>query len=280
MSKAKEIRARVAKDYASAVTGSSCCGSSEGKGSAVRFAGYTGEQIGSLPEDAVTNAFGCGNPVALSRLEPGDVVVDLGSGAGIDILLAARKVGPTGRVIGVDMTDAMIERAKENIEASGLTNVEARKGVIEALPVESSSVDWVISNCVVNLSPEKPKVFAEIARVLKPGGQVMISDIVVEDLPQWVRDDPRLFSGCVAGAISEAEYVQGLKEAGLEEVEVTGRFVYEASQLTPALEAAEHEGSCTCCGDSAGDDHEGGRALAETLAGKVWSAGFLARKPR
>ncbi len=139
------------------------------KGAVVEFAGYTADELAELPDDAVVNSFGCGNPVALAGLRKGDVVLDLGSGAGIDLLLAARLVGPEGRVIGVDMTDEMIARAEANIAAAGLANVEVRKGIIEELPVEDASVDWVISNCVINLSPEKERVFAEIARVLRPG---------------------------------------------------------------------------------------------------------------
>ena len=156
------------------------------KGVVAKLAGYSDEEFAALPADAVVNSFGCGNPLAFSAVQPGEVVLDLGSGAGIDLLLAARKVGAAGRVIGVDMTEEMIARARANIAAAGIENAEVRQGIIEELPVEDSSVDWVISNCVINLSPEKPRVFAEIARVLKPGGTMLVSDIVAEDLPEEI----------------------------------------------------------------------------------------------
>jgi len=227
------------------------------------------------------NSFGCGNPVALAELRPGQVVLDLGSGAGIDILLAAKKVGPTGRAIGIDMTDEMIARANENIRGSGLTNVEVRKGIIEALPVESETVDWVISNCVINLSPEKDRVFAEIARVLKPGGRVSISDIVVQDLPEWVEHDPRLYSACIAGAISEEAYIQGLREAGLTEVRVTERIAYDREQVSGFVsselaESACDDGGCGCGGSA---DARLAEDISEDVTGRIWSARIEARKP-
>ena len=200
-------------------------------------------------------------------------------------MLAAGKVGPTGRVIGVDMTDVMIERARGNVSAAGLDDViDVRRGIIEEMPVEAGSVDVVISNCVINLSPEKDRVFAEIARVLKPGGRMRVSDIVVEDLPEWVRESPELYSSCVAGAISEQDYVAGLEIAGLEQVEVADRLIYDPTQLE-ALLASEivnaGEEATSCCGDAptnlpAGITLE--RAVNE-LDGKVWSAIFVARKP-
>ena len=148
---------------------------------------------------------------------------------------AAKKVGPKGRASGVDMTDEMIARAKENVALSGLTNVDVRKGIIEALPVDSESVDWVISNCVINLSPEKPKVFAEIARVLKPGGCMLVSDIVVKELSDVIRKNQALYNSCVAGAVTEEEYLAGLREAGLVDAEVRERLVSDASQIAPLL---------------------------------------------
>jgi len=244
-----------------------------------KLAGYSKEDLSTLPGQAVTNSFGCGNPLAFSGVKEGDVVLDLGSGAGIDLLIAAKKVGPTGQVIGVDMTDEMIAKARESIAASGMTNIEVRKGIIEDLPVESSSVDWVISNCVINLSPEKPKVFAEIARVLKPGGQMLVSDIVAEQIPASVRADERLYNSCVAGAVSEADYVAGLREAGLGEVEVRERIVYDASQLEAFVQSelgvADDQGSC--CGGSACSDSVG--EIATAMAGKIWSAKVYGRKP-
>ena len=228
------IREGVKRAYARAVTSpqsGGCCGSPSPKGVTAKLAGYTPEELAGLPQEAVVNSFGCGNPLAFSEVRPGDVVLDLGSGAGIDLLLAAEKVGPEGRVIGVDMTDEMIARARENIAASGMTNVEVRKGIIEELPVESGTVDWVISNCVINLSPDKPRVFAEIARVLRPGGRLLVSDIVAEEIPAWLRDNESLYNSCIAGAISEEDYLAGLRAAGLADVEVRERLVYEAVQI-------------------------------------------------
>jgi SAM-dependent methyltransferase len=286
MDKHETIREQVARDYARAVSApetAGCCGPPEQRGAMTKLAGYGGEELRSLPADAVVNSFGCGNPVALAELREGQVVLDLGSGAGIDILLAAKKVGPRGRAIGIDMTDEMIARANENIAASGLTNVEVRKGIIEDLPVESGSVDWVISNCVINLSPEKDRVFAEIARVLKPGGRISISDIVVKDLPEWIEHDRRLYSACIAGAISEEQYVQGLREAGLTDVQVADRVIYDSEQVIAFVksELAEDVGeSCGCaCGCGGSADAPLAEDISVDVTGRIWSARFEARKP-
>lgn len=239
-----------------------------------KFAEYQHDDLAALPAEAVANSFGCGNPLAFSAVHPGDVVLDLGSGAGIDLLLAARKVGSSGRVIGVDMTEAMLAKARENIAAAGLANVEVRQGVIEALPVEDASVDWVISNCVINLSPEKTRVFAEIARVLKPGGWMLVSDIVATDLPEELAGNPRLHSCCLSGAIPEHDYLAGLREAGMEEVEVVDRLVYTAAQIE-AFIGHELVDPAACC--------KAETALAKTwapkLVGKVASARIRARRP-
>ena len=273
-----KIRKQVSDFYAESVKcgcGCSCgAGPTLQKGVAAESAGYSTEELSSLPEDAVVNSFGCGNPLAFSGVNEGQTVLDLGSGAGIDLLIAARKVGPAGRVIGVDMTDEMITRARANIKAAGYENVEVRKGIIENLPVEDASVDWVISNCVINLSPEKKKVFSEIARVLKPGGHISISDIVTEDLPQWVRESTALYGACVAGAISETEYIDGLQKAGLENVKVNDRFVYGGEQLKSLIESeiASEAGFC-CCGTD--------KIVAEignAIDGKIWSAKFSGNK--
>jgi len=283
-----KVREKVSKAYARAVTeGSGCCTptTDDGccalvvpKGAAAQTAGYTPEELSGLPPEAVVNSFGCGNPLAFSEVKEGDVVLDLGSGAGIDILLAAQKVGPQGRAIGIDMTDEMIAKAEESIAASGLANVEVRKGLIEELPVESASVDWVISNCVINLSPDKPKVFAEIARVLKPGGQMQVSDIVVEGLPAWMRAVDAVYNSCVGGAISEGEYLGGLEAAGLEGVEVRERVVHEASQLASiVLSELPDTSSWLRQGGPASEALV--RRLAKSVEGKVWSAKFYARKP-
>jgi SAM-dependent methyltransferase len=275
-----KIRESVSEDYARVVTrpGSSCCGGGPApKGVVAKLAGYSDAELVALPPEAVTNSFGCGNPLAYSEVQPGQTVLDLGSGAGIDILLAARKVGPSGRAIGVDMTDEMLAKARETIAASGLTNVEVRKGIIEELPVESASVDWVISNCVINLSPEKDRVFAEIARVLRPGGAMLVSDIVAEELPPEVRASRALYSSCLAGALSERDYLEGLRRAGLVEVEVRDRLVYDPEQIA-AFIGSELKDLVSCCGGGA-ITAELARSWSSRLAGKVWSAKVFARKP-
>ncbi len=274
MSEGTDIKATVKDRYARAIQqpGSGCCGgpgTQAMKGTLVKIAGYQDEDLAALPADAVENAFGCGNPVAFAEVREGDVVVDIGSGAGIDCLFAARKVGPTGKVIGIDMTPEMIERARENARAAGAANVEFRQGDAERMPVADSSVDWVISNCVINLSPDKPAVFREIARVLKPGGRISISDIVAEDLPPAVRASQDAWTSCLAGAISEAEYVRGLEAAGLSDVRVSERITYGGDKLEGLF------GSSACCG-------AGGAVSSEDLrgaAGKVWSARFEGVKP-
>jgi SAM-dependent methyltransferase len=273
-----EVREGVAKVYGerAAMTGTDApcgCGAPARKGAVVDFAGYSEAQLADLPADAVTNSFGCGNPVALAGLREGDTVLDLGSGAGIDLLLAARLVGPQGRVIGVDMTDEMIAKARANAEAAGLTTVEVRKGIIEELPVEDASVDWVISNCVINLSPEKPRVFGEIARVLRPGGQMLVSDMMARDLPRELLALPVAWASCVSGAIDEDAYLAGLRAAGLEEVAVRDRLVYDGDQLAGV---ALSQFDCSC----GGEQLEGlVREYAAKLAGRVWSAKVYARKP-
>jgi len=276
------IREVVSETYADIVSrppAQGCCSSVASKSAVTKLAGYDAEQLEALPADAVVNSFGCGNPLAFSEVKEGDVEVDLGCGAGIDLLIAAKKVGATGKVIGVDMTDQMIAKANENIAAAGLTNVEIRKGLIEDLPVEAGSVDWVISNCVINLSPDKAKVFAEIARVLKPGGHMLVSDIVVKDLPEVIRNSKELYTSCVAGAISEEEYLAGLRDAGLENVEVRERFVYDAGQLNAFVQSdlTEVKKLLSCCGT--GLVEEMIDQLIASVVGKVWSAKIAAQKP-
>jgi SAM-dependent methyltransferase len=271
-----KIRESVSNTYTKAVRGGGgCClptGCDDGiaipKGEAAKIAGYGDDELSSLPADAVENAFGCGNPLAFIGVREGDVVVDLGSGAGIDLLLASERVGASGKVIGVDMTDAMIERARANVADAGADNVELRKGLIEDLPIEDGSVDWVISNCVINLSPEKPRVFSEIARVLKPGGHASISDIVVEDLPEDLRKMQSLYDSCIAGSIDESSYLAGLRAAGLTDVEVTDRMVYERDQIAHLL-GTELPEPMRGLADS----------IADRVAGKVWSARVKAVKP-
>ena len=273
--KSDEIRDQVAKSYAEALrrsrTGGGCCGAAKASipaAVAAKLAGYGAER--EAHEEAAQSSFGCGNPLAFAEVREGETVVDLGSGAGFDLLIAAKKVGPTGQVIGIDMTDDMIEAARANAAKAGFTNVEVRKGVIEELPVEDGSVDWVISNCVVNLSPEKDRVFAEIARVLKPGGRFSVSDIVAEDLPDSIRELAAAYAACIGGAISEPDYVAGLCAAGLVDVEVSERLSYEADQIR-GLVASDVEWGC---GDSG--------ALSvdfSTLEGKVASVRLHGRKP-
>ena len=247
--------------------GGSCCGgpSVEPQGGFAKVAGYGAVELARLPVDAVEHSFGCGNPLAFSAVQPGQVVLDIGSGAGIDCLLAAERVGPTGKVIGLDMTPEMIERARKNASEAGVTNVEFRLGDAEKMPVDDASVDWVISNCVINLSPDKPAVFREIARVLRPGGHIAISDIVAAELPEAIRHSRDAWTGCLAGAISEEEYVAGLEAAGLQNVRVTSRTVYDASQLAGLL-------GSTCCG--VGESGTEAPAPARQAAGKIWSARF------
>lgn len=251
-----------------------CCGSksAEPAGNAAKLVDYASHGEG-LPAEALGSSFGCGNPLAFSKVEAGQTVVDLGSGAGLDLLIASRLVGPTGRVIGIDMTDAMLDEARRNVERAGVTNVELRKGVIESLPLDDASVDWVISNCVINLSPDKPAVFRELARVLKPGGRVSISDIVAEDLPPILRTHARTHSACIGGAISETEYVAGLEAAGLVDVVVPERLVYERDQLpgVSSLDDSELDES-----DVSLDELE---AAVLECVGKIWSAKFSARMP-
>lgn len=289
MTQERDIREAVSEQYARAVaTSVGCCGTPEQKGVTAKLAGYDAGELAALPADAVVNSFGCGNPLAFSDVLPGETVLDLGSGAGIDLLLAAEKVGPQGRVIGVDMTEAMIERARANAAAAGHANVDVRRGFIEELPVADGSVDLVISNCVINLSPDKPRVFNEIVRVLKPGGRVRIADLVVDDLPAWARENVALYASCIGGAISEEAYVRGLEEAGLEEVEVRERLVYDAEQLT-ALVISDLDDSPSAGGCCGGDTARGSgaaeavgdllRERAGEVAGKVWSALFVGRKP-
>lgn len=185
-----------------------------------RTIGYGENELETTPEGA-NLGLGCGNPVALASLRPGDVVLDLGSGAGFDAFLAAKVVGPQGRVIGVDMTQSMVEKARRNARNASVGNVEFRLGTIEELPVESGTVDVVISNCVINLSPEKARVFAEAFRVLRPAGRLMISDLVsLEELPASVRSSVAAYVGCVAGVSRKEDYLRMLREAGFDQIEI------------------------------------------------------------
>ena len=202
---------------------------------------YPDSDLADLPESVTDIALGCGNPTAIANLKPGETVLDLGSGGGIDCFLAARRVGPVGRVIGVDMTDSMLALANKNKAKLGLTNVEFRRGEIEALPVESNSVDVVISNCVINLSPDKDAVFREIFRVLKPGGRLSVSDIVTEgQFPPQLRANINAWAGCITGALDQSVYLHKMEQAGLVGVQVESRVSYGLEQLD-ALDMASRE---------------------------------------
>ncbi len=182
---------------------------------------YGATDLDELPDAARLASLGCGNPTAVAELRPGERVLDLGSGGGIDVILSARRVGPTGRAIGLDMTDEMLELASRNVAESGLANIELMRGTIESIPLPASSVDVVISNCVINLAADKAAVFAEIARVLRPGGRIGISDVVAEDrLSPTERAERGSFSGCIAGALSATEYRAGLAAVGLDEISI------------------------------------------------------------
>jgi arsenite methyltransferase len=208
----------------------SCCPSCSGAASSIlrtKGVGYSGEDLERIPEEAVMG-LGCGNPIAIAELKEGEVVLDLGSGAGVDVFLAANKVGPTGRVIGVDMTEEMVDKARGIARDYGYRNVEFRLGEIEKLPVEDGSVDAIISNCVINLSPDKSKVFREAHRALKPGGRLTVSDIVSERvLPDDIKNDPDAWTGCIAGALVRDEYLNKIKKAGFADMEIlSGREFY------------------------------------------------------
>jgi SAM-dependent methyltransferase len=192
--------------------------------------GYKANELAQIPAGA-NLGLGCGDPTADADLQPGQTVLDLGSGAGIDCFLAARRVGPQGRVIGVDMTDAMLDRARGNAREGGVSNVEFRKGEIEKLPVESGAVDRIISNCVINLAPDKRPVFAEAYRVLKPGGILSVSDIVsFGNVPESVRRSAELWAGCIAGAMGKEDYLALMRETGFKEVTVRKEVVYDAAR--------------------------------------------------
>jgi len=221
----KEVKKRygnIAKSSTSCCgsASSGCCGTAPTAEELSASVGYTPEELAVLPEGA-NLGLGCGNPVALASLKAGETVLDLGSGGGIDCFLAARKVGPSGRVIGVDMTDEMIRLARENAKKSGLANVEFRQGEIENLPVEDAMVDAVISNCVINLSTDKERVFREVYRVLKPGGRMMVSDIVLDgELPAAVKDSVTAYTGCIGGALKRRDYLAAMAKAGFSQVEI------------------------------------------------------------
>ena len=273
-------RARAVANASGSEAEGACCGEGCGCGccccataTAASFGSdlYGDEERGSLPEAALLASLGCGNPTAVAELRPGETVLDLGSGGGIDVLLSARRVGPSGKVYGLDMTEEMLQLARRNAADAGAPNVEFLKGLIEVIPLPADTIDVVISNCVVNLAADKGRVFEEIARVLRPGGRIGISDIVAADgLDQSERAERGSYVGCIAGALSVSEYEAGLRRVGLDEVEV--RLTHEvadrmygaivravkpaAASIEPAMSRAALPGSrhelpvvgTRCCG--------------------------------
>jgi len=231
-----EVRRRYAESARAVAEGGSergcgsgeCCAEAGSDGASFVDAFYGAKQRGELPDTAVLASLGCGNPIAVAELREGETVLDLGSGGGIDVILSAKRVGPTGIAYGLDMTDEMLALARQNATAAGVTNVHFLKGVIEEIPLPADSVDVVISNCVINLSVDKPAVLTEVARVLKPGGRIGISDIVSEDrLSAEERAERGSYVGCIAGALSKGEYEAGLDAAGFEEISV--EFTHEVA---------------------------------------------------
>jgi SAM-dependent methyltransferase len=215
---------------------SACCGSTTATWDPITANLYDESEKAGLPAEAVLASLGCGNPTALAQLQPGQVVLDLGSGGGIDVLLSAKRVGPTGKVYGLDMTDEMLALANENKKRAGIENVEFLKGDIEQIPLPDESVDVIISNCVINLSADKRKVLAEAFRVLKPGGRFAVSDVVVRGfVPQQVRNSMELWIGCVAGALEEQEFIRLLRDAGFTKPSIEPTRIYKAEDAAAFL---------------------------------------------
>jgi SAM-dependent methyltransferase len=267
----RDIKKLVKAEYAQAALqaksgGSSCCGSGS-ESTKVDFITsnlYDPAQTADMPAEALAASLGCGNPTALAALNPGEVVLDLGSGGGIDVFLSARRVGATGKAYGLDMTDEMLDLARENQRKAGITNVEFLKGDIEQIPLPDNSVDVIISNCVINLSADKDRALAEAYRVLKPGGRLAVSDVVVRGpVPPEIRLSVELWMGCVAGALEESEYWQKLGRAGFTEVHVEPTRIYRADDAKDFLAGA-------------GLDVE---RIASQVDGKFMSAFIRARKP-
>jgi arsenite methyltransferase len=247
--------------------GSSCCGASSGVGRGcdpITSNLYDSSQGEQVPEEAMLASLGCGNPTALAQLSPGEIVLDLGSGGGIDVLLSAKRVGPTGKAYGLDMTDEMLALANENKRKAGAENVEFLKGEIEKIPLPDNSVDVIISNCVINLSADKDRVLREAFRVLKPGGRFAVSDVVTRGpIPDEIRHKVLLWVGCIAGALDETEYRSKLRAAGFDLIEVEPTRVYRVEEAREFL-------------SSAGVDVD---AIAPQVDGKFMSAFIRAMKP-
>lgn len=258
----EEIKKIVRNEYAEVARQESSCGCGCGSASDVsKGIGYSDEELENLPQGA-NLGLGCGNPTALASLKEGETFLDLGSGAGIDCFLAMDKVGKRGKVIGVDMTSAMIDKARENAKKIDAKNVEFRLGEIEHLPVADNTIDVITSNCVINLSPDKKAVFKEAYRVLKPGGRLMISDIVLlKKLPKSIEDSMDAYVGCVSGAVLKDDYLQIVRDAGFEDVKIVG-------------ETAMSLGSYT------GDEQQGSEYQKTTNGPQIVSVQFYARKPQ
>ena len=272
---AEDIREVVKQRYGQAVQAviggakPSCCGSSAtgmGGTDPITRNLYAAAETSGLPEEALLASFGCGNPTALAELRPGEVVLDLGSGGGIDVLLSAKRVGPNGKAYGLDMTDEMLALAEKNKAKAAATNVEFLRGTIEEIPLPDGAVDVIISNCVINLSSDKDKVLREAFRVLRPGGRFAVSDIVLRrELPEPERKSLNLWTGCVAGALVESDYVAKLRKAGFRDVTV------EATRIYSKDDAAEMASSSCCGGDVT--------ATLAALDGAIMSAFIRAKKP-
>ena len=222
--------------------GSSCCGAAPASGLScdpITSNLYDSSQASQIPEEAILASLGCGNPTALAKLNAGEIVLDLGSGGGIDVLLSARRVGPTGKAYGLDMTDEMLSLANENKRKAGAENVEFLKGEIENIPLPDNSVDVIISNCVINLSADKDRVLREAFRVLKPGGRFAVSDVVTRGaIPDEIRQKVLLWVGCIAGALEETDYKSKLKAAGFEQIEVEPTRIYKVEEAREFLSSA------------------------------------------
>ena len=263
------LKDRVKQKYGQAAlrvtstAGSACCGSAS-TCDPITSNLYAGSQTAELPTEAVAASLGCGNPTALAELAPGETVLDLGSGGGIDVLLSAKRVGPTGKAYGLDMTDEMLALAQENQRKAGVSNAIFLKGEIEAIPLPDRSVDVIISNCVINLSADKDRVFAEAFRVLRPGGRLAVSDVVVRgEVPAQIRRSVELWIGCVAGALEETDYRAKLARAGFEAIDVEPTRIYRTEDAREFL-------------DREGIDAD---AIAPAVDGKFMSAFVRARKP-
>jgi arsenite methyltransferase len=259
----RESYAREARRVIEKSSGSGCCCGPQANYDAITANLYSDSETSALPADAVAASLGCGNPTALAELKPGEIVLDLGSGGGIDVLLSARRVGPTGKAYGVDMTDEMLALARENQRKANVKNVEFLKGDIENIPQPDSSVDVIISNCVINISADKGRVLKEAFRVLKPGGRLAVSDIVVRgDMPADIRSRPDLWALCVSGALEESEYRSELTTAGFEQIGIEPTRIYTSADAKSLL--------------AGNADAE---AIAEKVDGKFMSAFVRARKP-